>query len=148
MALLSPDFQFYIRDDDAADLPWVMNGFWSRDVEGEIMEHMMDPNYVGSSPPVQTIEATLHMLSDEVVDGGGPVLVVDTVADADIRVFVDPGTGWFSNTRFECTLERAAPEAMRIRTLREIHRTEPGRTSPTETLVEELSWGGVKALYR
>jgi hypothetical protein len=140
MALLSPDFTFYIRDDDASDLPWVTNGYWSREVEGEIIANMMDPNFNGETLPVDTIEATFNVLNVASIEGGHLLS-----ADADIRVLVGPDTGWFSDTKFECVLRPDARGFLRIETLREVRRTEPGRAA--SEAIEPTPWTAIKARY-
>ena len=92
VALLSPDFKFYIRDDDASDLPWVVNGAWPYSVEIEIMANMMDPNFSGNELPVEAIEADFIVRNiSEIIgpDSEGYLLL----ADADMRVLVGPGYG-------------------------------------------------------
>jgi hypothetical protein len=117
--ILHPEFTFYIRDDDASDLPWVIDGFWYRNVELEIAANMFDPEFSGETQPVDTIEYTYRVLSDTPIAGGSLV-----TADADARVLVGPDTGWFSDTRFEFEVVPDPDQAglFQIRLQREVRR--------------------------
>jgi hypothetical protein len=142
MALLDPAFRFYIRDDDADDFPWLPESYWEYDVEEDILANMMDPDFAGGEPAVETIEASFRILSENVLGGGERELTVD----AALTVLVGPNSGWAASPRFVMILAKT-DDFFRIRSIHEVERLSPGSPA-AETAAEEASWGRIKALYR
>jgi hypothetical protein len=140
VALLAADFRFYIYDGDAIDFPWLTEDYWLREVEAEMIGNMMDPDFSGDEPPVESMRADFRVLRVEPGDGD----VIDVTADAIMEVLIGPYDGWSSDTRFVMKLAPDPDGFLRIRSIQEIE-----KLSPRPALAaDSKSWGGVKSLYR
>ena len=100
--ILHDQFVFYVRDDDAAQLPWVENGFWERTIELEIASNMFDANFSGAEQPVDSIEYSYNTLNERpLTDSQGNVIGATVTVDAVVQILVGPDTGWVADTRLE-----------------------------------------------
>jgi hypothetical protein len=134
LALLAPDFRFYVRDDDAQDLPWISGDSWGLEDETRIISNMMDPNFAGLEDPVETIEFEYAVIAEREVSADEVWLTLD----ADVRVLVSPNRGWLANTRFEFSVVRDSDGFFRLRDIKE---------RAVVIRSEEASFGSIKALY-
>jgi hypothetical protein len=139
-ALLAPDFEFFPRDDDLVDFPWLPGTSWDLATELDIMRNMMDPRYSGNERPVRTMRFEYTILNQRVIVGDVPA--VELTMNADVTVLVARDLGWFSDTRFIFLLVEDADGWYRIRSIREIQVLEPHAS------VDESSFGSIKGLYR
>jgi hypothetical protein len=100
--ILHDEFEFFIRDDDAVDLPWVTGDSWGRTDELRIAGNMFDESFDGLEDPVDTIEFDYTVIDTRDVLGPNQTVIgVLVTCDADVRVLVNADNGWLSNTRFE-----------------------------------------------
>ena len=103
--VLHTDFEFFIRDDDAEQFPWVPDGSWGRTEELDIARNMFNENFSGEERPVDTIEFNYTITNTRnITDAQGQVIAVEVRCDADVKVLVASDTGWLSDTRFEFTV--------------------------------------------
>jgi hypothetical protein len=137
-ALLAPDFQFFPRDDDVQDFPWIAGDSWGLEDELGMIGNMMDPGYNGQEPPVDAIEFAYAIRNERVPEEG----IVELTVDCDITVLASPQHGWFADTRLIFVLVRDADGFYQIRSIREVQVLAPRESA------EEFGWGSVKNLYR
>lgn len=62
--ILHDDYEFFPKDDDADDFPWMVGDSWGRSVELGIATNMFDPNFSGLSSPVDQISIELTKQGD------------------------------------------------------------------------------------
>ena len=100
--VLHDEFEFFIRDDDAGEFPWMTGNSWGRTEELDIAKNMFDENFDGEEArPVDTIEFEYRIINQRnLLDGNQNVIGVEITCDADVTVLVSADTGWLSNTRF------------------------------------------------
>ena len=134
-------FRFYVRDDDASQLPWVENGYWEYDVEMEIVGNMTNPNFGGPEPPVDTIEASYTVLSRAELGDG----VERTTVNAVIQILVGPDTGWIADTRLEIVSAPDDDGFLRIRMIGEFEVFR--RLARADASAEDSSFGQIKSGY-
>jgi hypothetical protein len=137
-ALLAPDFEFFPRDDDLVDFPWLSGNAWDLAEELGIIGNMMDPAYNGTERPVDTIEFGYTVLQERVLEEG----IVELRANCGITVLIATDNGWATDTRLIFTLVRGTDSFYRIRSIREVPILAPRASA------EESTWGSVKGLYR
>jgi len=136
-ALLTEDFEFFLRPDDVDDFPWLPDGIWDLGEELAVMANMMDPNFQGQERPVRSMEFEYTLLGKLEEPGS-----VELTVNADITVLVAADTGWLATTRLVFLLAEDEHGEYRIRSIRERPILEP-RAS-----VEESSFASIKGLYR
>jgi hypothetical protein len=141
LALLEPDFRFYIYDVDAIDFPWLTEDYWLREVEAEMIGNMMDPDFSGDEPPVESIVAAFRVLHVGEQDGG----VIEVTADAILEALIGPNDGWSSDTRFVMKLAPDSDGFLRIRSMWEIEKLSPRGSNEA---IESQTWGRIKAQFR
>lgn len=139
--LLSPDFEYFIRDDDADQFPWLPPGTgWTHDVEMNILGNMMDPDFISpeTQNPVLEIHMQLDVTSSQDLGDGA----IELTTNMDAVVVWAAGTGASTNGRLTIVLVPDDKGFYRIRSQREL--------PPFSRLlrVESDSWGGIKSLYR
>lgn len=99
--VLHDEFEFFIRDDDIDDFPWLPGDSWGRTEELDIAANMFNKDFSGTEQPVDTIEFEYTVLSqDNIYDVNQNVIGVAVTCDADVTVLVAADTGWLSRTRF------------------------------------------------
>jgi hypothetical protein len=120
--VLHDEFEFFPRDDDLIDFPWIPGDSWARTDELEIARNMFDPNYTGDERPVDTIEFSYQVLSERDVPDGNGNVVVEVTCNADVTVLVATDLGWFSDTRFifEIVADPHNPGLYQIKSQREV----------------------------
>jgi hypothetical protein len=99
--VLHDQFEFFPRDDDLIDFPWLQGASWGRTDELDIARNMFDANYSGQERPVDTVEFK-YTITDQrnVLDANQNVIGVEVRCDADVTVLIAADNGWFSDTRF------------------------------------------------
>ena len=142
-ALLTDDFTFHLRDDDAGSFPWLAEDFWDRATELSFMNNMFDPSFSGENPPVDSFDVACNVLGAPMPNGDGDQVIT---ADCTITVFTGPSDGFRSDTRFILTLQSDDDGHYRIRVMQEIEKLRVGGDAGLS--VEDSSWGAVKSLYR
>lgn len=66
--ILHDEYEFFPRNDDAAQFPWLEGDSWGRTVELGIANNMFDPNFSGEKPPVDQITITLNKQNEVLAD--------------------------------------------------------------------------------
>jgi hypothetical protein len=133
-------FEYFIRDDDADQFPWLPPGEgWGYDDETGMMRNMTDPEFVSDETqnPVRQINVYLTITHSEPLDDG----LVKLTAAMDAQVLWAAGTGAAMNGRLEVVLVPDGDGFYRIRSQREL-------PSFAARSVEDGSWAQMKALYR
>jgi hypothetical protein len=133
-------FRFYFRSDDADEFLWLIGDSWDLDTESDMIRNMMDPEYDGAEPAVETMTMTLRILDEQILGDR-----VELAVEADIAVLVTPDDGWVANPQLVFTLAPDADGFLRIRSIREVDLTP--FASPDPSIVVG-SWGRIKARYR
>jgi hypothetical protein len=99
--ILHDEFEFFPRDDDLVDFPWITGTSWGRTEELDIARNMFDANYAGTERPVDTIVFNYTITNQtNVYDANQNVIGVEVRCDADVTVLIAADNGWVSNTRF------------------------------------------------
>ena len=113
--------------------------------ELQLIANLMDPNFVGSEPPVQSIAVQGTLLST----------VQETasryrqVHDWSVTVINGSASGFMVDARLEFVIiAQSGGPGWIVQEIREVLSLEPGQDGPVEGRPVPLSWGLVKALYR
>lgn len=133
-----PGFRYYPQSGALDDLPWMQGeNSWSRADELTIMEHMFDPEFVGSESEgaVDTIEAWCTVLGQSDL-GGGEIEVRSSVL---FTVIWAVNTGRTANVFLIHVLAPDGNGFLRIREQREFELLGPR--------VEGDGWGAIKGRY-
>ena len=97
--ILHDDFEFFPRNDDLQDFPWIQGTSWGRTVELSIADNMFDPNFAREgNDAVQSIDMVLTYASHRALDV--PPNGTELTYTADVEVLVGPNDGWRSDTKF------------------------------------------------
>ena len=100
--VLHDEFEFFPRQDDLQDFPWLQGDSWGRTDELDIARNMFDRDYSGQEQPVDTIVFTYEILDERnVLDANQNVIGVEVTCNADVTVLIAADNGWFSDTRFK-----------------------------------------------
>lgn len=137
-ALLADEFEFFPRNEDANDFPWMPGDSWERTAELGMVANMFDPDYSGPGAPVTNITTTANLQSQVTNGVGRPELIVSLVG----QVLVGPVNGYTFDTRLRIELEPVGGKYV----IREVTELSPFERaiSPIET----NSLGFIKALFR
>lgn len=103
--VLHDDYEYFIRDDDADQFPWLPPGQgWSRTTELAIAANMFNPGFVSEETqnPVQEITMTLDVTSQR--DLSQPAGAIEVTTNVDAVVLWSAGTGASTNGRFTFVL--------------------------------------------
>lgn len=93
--VLHDGYEFFPRERDAEDFPWITGSSWPRTEELNIAAHMFDPNFSGQENPIDVIEISLTELNRRDL-GDGHVEVTCTQQG---RVLTAANDGWSFDTR-------------------------------------------------
>jgi hypothetical protein len=93
--VLHDQYEFFPREEDAIDFPWMTGSSWGRTEELGIAQHMFDPNFSGENQPIDVIEIDLTELSHR--DLGSGRTEFDCTQQG--RVLTAANDGWSFDTR-------------------------------------------------
>jgi hypothetical protein len=138
--IISSDYRFTIRSEDAESFPWMTGNSWGRDIELTMAEHMFDRAYQSpDTRPVDRITIDLDKRSKEELEPGLFRLVYE------VNLYV-----WFSSTDalhtvgiWELDVGPEGADPWVVRAHRE--RDPAGLRAPRG--VESASWGRIKERY-
>ena len=137
-ALLDQDFEFYPREKDAVNMPWLAGDSWPLTDELSLIAHMFDPAFDGLEIPVDLIDISFTILSQQPLPTGG--VQVSTTMDG--RVLTAANDGWSFDTM--AIFELVSREGY----LRIIKITEQDSYLAGARSIGESSWGSIKGLYK
>jgi len=141
--VLASDFKFHIRDDEAADFPWLATPWWGRAEELGFAANMFDPNFTGENPPVQSIEFQYNVLASNESQPG----THDVTIDATITVLTGPADGWRADTRFLLKVTEQPDGFFLLSEMKEVLKLDPAGRGASSSM-ESSTWGQIKGLYR
>jgi len=105
-AVLHDDYEYFVRDDDADQFPWLPPGQgWSRTTELSIAANMFDPGFVSdetSNPAVQEITMELEITDQR--DLTQPAGGIEVTTNVDALVLWNAGDGASTDGRFTFVL--------------------------------------------
>jgi hypothetical protein len=104
-AVLHDDYEYFVRDDDADQFPWLPPGQgWSRTTELAIAANMFNPGFISDETQnaVQEIDMALTITSQRGLTS--PAGAVEVTTSVDAQVLWAAGTGASTNGRFTFVL--------------------------------------------
>ncbi|NNE42777.1 MAG: hypothetical protein HKN12_01085, partial [Gemmatimonadetes bacterium] len=97
--LICEDFQYFIQPADLNYFPWLQSDSWDRITDLSLTANLFDPNFSGTTSPVETCGFLFNILNQrDLLDDDGVFLAVEVTVDATITALTGPNDGFLTDT--------------------------------------------------